>query len=262
MLPRPTRHLLPTPLGYVHAVSQGERRGTPIVLLHQTPRSSDEYAEVMPLLAKHYWTIALDTPGYGCSDPVPGQPRIEDYARAVRAVLAELRVQRAVFVGHHTGAVIAVELAAAYPELVDRVVLSGPVNLTEAVRAELRPSFIQWRVKADGSHFTAKWTALQRWSSDPALMQRLFTDQMRAGEASEQGHLAVLAYRMEERLPLVRCPALLIFPSRDPFAGPERAKPIAAAFRPSRSVTIDASVFAPNEAPEAFAHAVLDYLNA
>lgn len=38
-----------TPLGQLHYAEAGE--GEPIVLLHQTPRSLDEFAELQPLLA-------------------------------------------------------------------------------------------------------------------------------------------------------------------------------------------------------------------
>ena len=57
----------------------GSGGGTPLILLHQTPRSVDEFAEVLPLLAKHHQTIAIDNPGYGCSDPVEGQPTVAEY---------------------------------------------------------------------------------------------------------------------------------------------------------------------------------------
>jgi pimeloyl-ACP methyl ester carboxylesterase len=58
----------------------------------------------------------------------------------------------------------------------------------------------------------------------------------------------------------VRCPALLLYCKNDPFASPERAAPLKAAFKPAREVTIAAGIFAANEAPESFAGAVLDYL--
>jgi pimeloyl-ACP methyl ester carboxylesterase len=42
--------------------------GPVVVLLHQTPRSWDEYREVLPLLAaRDFQALALDTPGLGDS---------------------------------------------------------------------------------------------------------------------------------------------------------------------------------------------------
>jgi pimeloyl-ACP methyl ester carboxylesterase len=85
-------------------------------------------------------------------------------------------------------------------------------------------------------------------------------DLFRAGDASEQGHFAVADYRMEERLPSVSCPALLLFCTRDPFTTPERAEPLRQAFAPCRIASIEAGIFAANEQPERYADAVLDYL--
>jgi pimeloyl-ACP methyl ester carboxylesterase len=255
------RRFCDTRMGQVHCVEAGSGDATPLLLLHQTPRSVDEFAEVLPILAAERRVIAMDTPGYGCSDRVPGQPTIEDYAQAARDVLDACGIDRVVVTGHHTGAVIAVEMAAAWPERIERVVLSGPVYMDGAGRAELGSLFRQWRVAADGSHLLDKWRKMASWLPLPALVQRTVVDLFRAGEASEQGHFAVAAYRMEERLPQLRCPALLLYCSSDPFASPERAAPLRAAFRPAREATIAAGIFAANEAPELYASAVLDYLH-
>jgi pimeloyl-ACP methyl ester carboxylesterase len=259
-----TRRFCRTRMGQVHcvdAVPAGPGATLPpFVLLHQTPRSVDEFAEVQPLLAAHRRTIAIDTPGYGCSDRVAGQPKVEDYACAVVDVLDELGIARCVLVGHHTGEIVAVEIAAAAPERVDAVALSGPLDLDAAGRAYLLPFFRQWQVAADGSHLIDKWSKFVAWLPRPDLVQRILLDLFRAGETSEQGHFATTEYRMEDRLPLVRCPALLIYGTRDPFGTPARATLHRQAFRPVTEVTIDAGVFAPNENPAAYAGAVLEFV--
>jgi pimeloyl-ACP methyl ester carboxylesterase len=254
------RFFCSTAMGQVHGVESGSGGGTPLILLHQTPRSVDEFAEVLPLLAKHRRTIAIDNPGYGCSDPVQGQPTVAEYARAVVDVFDALRIDKAVLVGHHTGAVISVELAAAFPERVDRVVLSGPVFTDTEGRAELSKWFKQWHVQKDGSHLKEKWDRFFEWFPDPALVQRFLVDLWRAGETSEQGHFAVALYRMEDRIGMVKCPALLIYNKRDPFADPVKSKPVRDAFKPATEVFLDAGVFVANEKPALFAQAVLDYL--
>ena len=254
------RFFCDTAMGQVHCVESGSGGGAPLILLHQTPRSVDEFAEVLPLLAKHRRTIAIDNPGYGGSDPVEGQPSVAEYARAVVDVLDALRIDKAIFVGHHTGAVISVELAAAYSERVDRVVLSGPVYTDSEGRAELSKWFKQWYVEKDGSHLKDKWDKFFAWMPNPALVQRFLVDLWRAGETSEQGHFAVALYRMEDRIGLVTCPALLIYSQRDPFADPVKSKPLRDAFRPGSEVFLDAGVFVANEKPELFAQTVLDYV--
>src|SRR6266478_3495944 len=81
--------------GLVHVAACGA--GRPVLLLHQTPRSWDEYREALPA----------------------GTDSIEAWAEAAHDVLAALGHARAVVAGHHTGAAIAVEMAASRPERVE-----------------------------------------------------------------------------------------------------------------------------------------------
>lgn len=236
----------------------GEGSGPPVVLLHQTPRSVDEFAEVMPLVARSRRVIAVDTPGYGCSDRPQQQPTIAEYATSLLEVMDGLGLDRAHLVGHHTGAVIAVEVAAAAPDRAGTLVLSGPVYVDEAMRQALGAVFGQWHVRADGSHLAEKWQKFAAWTDDPALVQRVMVDLVRAGETSEFGHFAVADYRMEERLPLVAGPVSLIFGSRDPFSSQESGRSFTEVLGPCQTVVLEGGVFLPNEDPGGYARAVLD----
>ena len=64
--------------------------------------------------------------------PVGALDELIERRRQVRCVRGA-----ADLVGHHTGAVIAVELAAAAPERAGSLVLSGPVYVDEAMRQAL-----------------------------------------------------------------------------------------------------------------------------
>jgi pimeloyl-ACP methyl ester carboxylesterase len=251
-----TRAFCRTHLGQVHYVDSGPRDGAPVVLMHQTPRSVDEFAEVAALLAASHRVIAIDTPGYGCSDHPATQPSVADYARAVVEVMDAAGCPRACLAGHHTGAILAIEIAAAQPARVTGLSLSGPVYLDEAGRRELSRHFGQWHVQADGSHLQEKWDRFSRWVASAHLTHRLLVDLLVAGETSEFGHFAVAEYRMEDRLPLVACPGLLILGRRDPFTSRDQLGPFRAVLRPVREVELDGGVFLPNEAPEAYAEAI------
>jgi pimeloyl-ACP methyl ester carboxylesterase len=231
-----------------------------VVLMHQTPLSINEFAGVMPLLAAKHRVIAIDMPGYGCSDRPAKQPQIRDYAEAVRAVLDGLQIDKAHFVGHHTGTLLAVELAGLYPGRVASLVLSGPHYLDEKARRELDDVSVQWHVKPDGSHLQEKWNKLDAWISDPQVLHQVVIDIMWAGETSEYGHFAGSQYRMEDRLPLVKGPALIVVGTNDPFTSEESAGVFAKAIQPSRTVVLDGGVFLPSEQPETFAKIVLEYL--
>ena len=96
------RRYVDVPYGQVHVAEAGD--GPPVVLLHQTPRSWDEFAEVLPLLgARGRRAIAVDLPGMGASDPHPEGATIEAYADGVIAALDGLDITTFDLVGHHTG---------------------------------------------------------------------------------------------------------------------------------------------------------------
>ncbi|MDX2224855.1 MAG: hypothetical protein SFV21_19025, partial [Rhodospirillaceae bacterium] len=78
------------PYGLVHFQDTGGD-GVPLVMCHQAPQSSRQFDNVLPELAKRgLRAIAVDTPGFGMSDPTDFVPKIEDYAKAVPAVMDHL----------------------------------------------------------------------------------------------------------------------------------------------------------------------------
>ena len=89
------RRFVPLGHGAVHCAVAGS--GRPVLLLHQTPRSWDEYRDVLPLLAAAgYRAIALDTPGFGDSAPLDAEEdSIESWARVAIGLLDALGIDRA-----------------------------------------------------------------------------------------------------------------------------------------------------------------------
>ena len=187
-----------------------------MLLLHQTPRSWDEFRDVLPLLGRHYRAIAMDTVGYGDSDALPeGKASIENWAMAARQLLVALGIGRAAVVGHHTGAAIAVEIAAAYPQHVAALVLSACPYVDGARRIEARQTghVIDHAVpRIDGGHL-AELRSMRQPLYPPDrvdLMERFIVDALKAGSRAAEGHRVVDRYEMESRLPLVCCPTLVI----------------------------------------------------
>jgi len=73
-----------TDLGQLHIATAGQ--GDPIILLHQTLRSWDEFRELIPLLAVEHRVIAMDMYGFGQSAKFPAPQTIEKYASGVIAL--------------------------------------------------------------------------------------------------------------------------------------------------------------------------------
>jgi pimeloyl-ACP methyl ester carboxylesterase len=125
-------------IGQVHFASCGDVAAPAVLLLHQTPRSWVEYREVLPLLGTRYRAIAMDTPGFGDSAALPGPASIEGWAAIAAELLDALSIAQAHVVGHHTGGVIALQLAAAHaPRVCGWRPISGP-SATWAIASSCR----------------------------------------------------------------------------------------------------------------------------
>lgn len=257
------RGFVDSPEGQLHYVEAG--RGRPVLLLHQTPRSWDEYRDVLPLLGDEFRAIAMDTVGFGESCKPARTCGIEDYAAGAIALLDALRLERAAVVGHHTGAVIAMELAGAWPGRVARLVLSASPWIDAAARARRRGRAVVDDVEErdDGTHLAELWQQRQRFypRGRPDLLARFLADALRAGPAKmREGHEACSRYPMEERIGRVRCPTLVTCGTEDPFAFP-KVETIAGHLPGCRVAPIPGgSVAVVDEMPEAFAGTVLPFL--
>ncbi|MBI2869591.1 MAG: alpha/beta hydrolase [Chloroflexi bacterium] len=257
-----TRAYVTTPEGQVHYQRAGQGDRT-ILLLHQSPVSSDQYLKVMPLLAARYTVLAPDNLGYGKTDKPSGLIEVADYARNACHFLKALNIGRASVVGHHTGASIGVELAIAHPEMVDRLILYGCPTIDPVVREKLlsHPRYAPLDIKEDGSHLLRVWQFFQRGSPEagPEIWHQLVSQCLPAGKDPFAGEKTVFRYREEPRLPLVKTPTLLISGTKDVF---HARLDVLERLMPDAAVTIieggDSQVLL--RMPEEFTRAVLDFL--
>lgn len=259
-----TRRYADTAAGQIHVVTAGAG-DPPVVLLHQTPRSWNEFAEVIPVLARDRRVVAVDLPGMGGSAAATGGDSIEGMADGVVGALDALGVDPFDLVGHHTGGVVAVEVAARLGPRVRRLVLSSTALVDADARAARvsRPAIDAVEVQADGSHLTELWQRRAGFypADRPDLLQRFVADALRARDP-EAGHRAVGRYAMEDRLPLVTARTLLVGHDGDPYAFGE-LEPLAAALPASTRVTttvIDGGMVPLELTAAAFADAVTAFL--
>lgn len=204
--------------GQVHWRQRGE--GRPLILLHQSPWSSMQYHKVMPLLANGGWCVtALDTPGYGLSEPPPPGIGISAYADNVAAVMASLDIAHAVVAGHHTGALIAASLAAQHPARVEALVLDNAPFYTAAERTDrLSRAHPPAAIKPDGSHFTDRWAFMRR-VADPAMSDDSVHLAVLAyfGAGIDEGHRAAFEHDFAADLALISAPTLAVSSLGDPI---------------------------------------------
>jgi pimeloyl-ACP methyl ester carboxylesterase len=96
----------------------------PLFCLHPVEGSSRSFARLLPEIADVRSVYAPDLPGRGESDASPTSS-VAEAAIAVADLANDLRLRQIDVLGVQTGAAVAMELAAARPELVRRLVLVG-----------------------------------------------------------------------------------------------------------------------------------------
>ncbi|MCS6800620.1 MAG: alpha/beta fold hydrolase [Chloroflexota bacterium] len=220
--------------GQLHYWRAGEE-GPALVLLHQTANSSRMWLPLAPLLAPRLRLYALDTPGFGMSDPPPAPPRFEEYCDAFLEALDALHLPRAALLGFHTGAGFAAGIAARAPHRVSRLVLMGaPIfdpedENTRRARAARRG----WEPDLAGEYLRRLW----RISTypDPWVRHRELTDRLLAGPRAWWASAAVSDTDIRRFLPAIRCPTLFLCGANDFMADKQ---PAAAALLPTATLVL------------------------
>ena len=105
-----------------------------VVFVHGAGLDHSSFALQSRYFGYHGWNVlALDLPGHGRSEGPP-LPSIGEMADWVVEVLNNLKIQKAVLVGHSMGSLIALDAAARHPQRVERIALIAvayPMKVTE-----------------------------------------------------------------------------------------------------------------------------------
>jgi pimeloyl-ACP methyl ester carboxylesterase len=105
----------------------GPRAAPALILLHGFGSSLDTWEPWAKALSGKYRVIRLDLPGFGLTGPDPTGNYSDERTLAVLAALMDqLALPRATFIGNSLGGRFAWEFAAAYPDRVSRLVLISP----------------------------------------------------------------------------------------------------------------------------------------
>ncbi|MEJ8573823.1 alpha/beta hydrolase [Microbaculum marinum] len=113
----------------MHYVEDGPADAPAVVLLHGASGNlNDPMLALGDPLSERLRVIAIDRPGHGWSQRAAGPEAAlpSDQARYVIGVLDDLKVAKAVIVGHSWGGALALNLALEYPHRVAGLVLLAP----------------------------------------------------------------------------------------------------------------------------------------
>ncbi len=230
-----TRHFIRVKGRRVHYRKAGT--GPALLMVHQSPRSSAEYDTLMRRWADHFTCIAPDTPGFGQSDPLPGNPDIGDFSDALIELLDALGIDKTAAYGFHSGGIILVGAVRRHPERFTALATGGYAVWTPQEMAMFDKDYLPaFRPSAYGEHLTWLWSRIveQSWffpwfdvrdgarigvaHDDPVKVDAVVRDMLDSGDAYRAGYSAVL--RAPREIPAVDAdtpPGLIAAYNGDPL---------------------------------------------
>ena len=126
-------------------------KGTAVVLLHGFLENQSMWQDFVPELSQKYRVITIDLLGHGKTECLGYVHNMEDNADMVHEVLHELKIRKAVFVGHSMGGYVALAFAELYPDTLKGLVL---LNSTSRADSEERKQNRDRAIKAVKQDYT------------------------------------------------------------------------------------------------------------
>jgi pimeloyl-ACP methyl ester carboxylesterase len=205
-------------------------KGTAIVLLHGFLENQKMWNNYIDVFSVKNRVITVDLLGHGETECLGYIHSMEDNADAVHAVLAELRIRKAILVGHSMGGYVALAFAELYPENVKGLVLLNStargdsaerkLNRARAVKA-VKQSYIGFVSLAVANLFSENNRERLVKEIEITKKEALKTP-LQAIVASLEG-MKIRADR-EVLLHLSPYPKILILGEKDPVLGYEETK--------------------------------------
>jgi 3-oxoadipate enol-lactonase len=241
-----------------------------VVLLHEVSTSLESWDFVVPELERTHRLLRYDLRGFGLSERTHGTLTMDDEMEDLRGLLAVLGIRdKVTLIGGALGGAIALNFAAAHPELVSSVVAISPAaymkrgglngNLTNSAGTTVAPPAASGASPTTSPLEAAYPLALQL--AHPDRIARFRAIQAAADQASSAASIpAAYNVAFAEVLPRIQCPAMIVATSQ--WIRPVSSfKELADAIPHGEFTVIDTGHFAAMESPELLVPVLKQFLD-
>ena len=205
--------------GVVNYCIKGE--GKPVVLLHGFLENLHIWDSFSAFLGPGFQVIAVDLPGFGKTSVFGENHTMPFMAGAVKAVLEEENIAKAMLVGHSMGGYVSLAFAKKYPETVQAMVLFHSHAAGDDEQGRRNRSRTIEVVKKDHKDFIAQFIPLL-FAEENVPRFAAEIDRLRkvSLQTSKEGVVAALAGMRDrddqlEMLKTVRFPLLFVVGKQD-----------------------------------------------
>lgn len=247
--------------------------GHPVVLLHGWAAFKEIWWGTLRALEPHYRGIAIEWPGHGRTPAAEGITLLTDLAELVVRSCAVLGLSEITVVGHSMGGRVAALLALLQPDLVRRLVLVDaaldPAHIAFYARRMLKLNEVQRSVALSQRLGRGLGRLLMPAPHDHQggfvrpFLRRAYYNGLADPQMLHSYATALYADSLEERLPEIQQPTLVISGERDPLVLPRQARRAAELIPHAQLQIIPRALHTPmDDRPAAFYRVLLDFLAA
>lgn len=162
---RITRHFLTVEGRRVHYRKCGN--GPPVLLIHQSPRSSAEYLDLMRDWGRQFTCYAPDSPGFGQSDPLPlAKPGTDDFGDAIIAFADAAGFNGIAAYGFHSGGIFLMNALRRHPQRFTALAVGGYPRFRPEEAGDVGEEYLlPFRPQPFGEHLVWAWNRFleQSW---------------------------------------------------------------------------------------------------
>jgi pimeloyl-ACP methyl ester carboxylesterase len=214
-------------------VELGNPKGEPLLLLHGFTDTSRTWSLIAPYIAD-FRLIIPDQRGHGSADAPPCCYSTQVYADDARQLMDVLDIKKAAVLGHSMGSMVAMTMAAEFPDRVSKIVLIGSTALPAVKRGGwLYENATALKAPIDrNSDFMREWhPANQPTSVDPKFAEAAMEEVLQVPIHVWRGVMRELVEVPVGRHAVdVKVPVLILSGGKDPLFPAEHHASLVAAF--------------------------------
>ena len=199
--------------------------GPALLVIHGGANGAAGWLNNVEELARDYTVYVPDMPGFGHSQPLPGDCSISNLAGFVSDFTRKLKLENFYLLGHSLGGAVALSYALKPQSRATKLVLVSSMCLGKEVALWVRVLSRSTFYRSLGTAFVyvLKWV---KWSAEKVFRRREFLPPLSSASVSLGNSLFNLNEQsvvLADRLSEIRVPTLIVWGEKDPIVPAKQA---------------------------------------
>lgn len=187
---------------------------SPVILLHGWGCDKHIWGKVFDTLSENFTTYALDFPGFGSSSEPPNAWGAYEYANLTKQFLQQLNIKNAILIGHSFGGRVSIILGSDQELFLKKIILVGSAGVKPSRGLNYYTKVYSYKALKQLLKLVPnkKWQAniLTQWRGKVGS-----NDYQKASPIMRQTLVRVVNEDLQDKMPHIRVPCLLIWGKND-----------------------------------------------